>query len=78
MLTVDHAPESPSKYMTTIYHYFCIKNEYFYIFYSKKFMKICSKTHQITPLKKIVACNLPSPPKSCPPHVQIMHTPMDY
>ena len=29
MLSVDHAPESPSKYMTTIYHYFCIKNEYF-------------------------------------------------
>ena len=30
--TVDHAlihaPGSPSKYMTTIYHYFCIKNDY--------------------------------------------------
>ena len=26
ILSVDHAPESPSKYMTTIYHYFCIKN----------------------------------------------------
>ena len=24
-LTVDHAPGSPSKYMTTIYNYFCIK-----------------------------------------------------
>ena len=23
--TVDHAPGSPSKYMTTIYNYFCIK-----------------------------------------------------
>ena len=26
---LDDAPESPSKYMTTIYHYFCIKNKYF-------------------------------------------------
>ena len=26
---MGHAPESPSKYMTTIYHYFCIQNEYF-------------------------------------------------
>ena len=29
ILSVDHAPESPSKYMTTIYQYFCIKNKYF-------------------------------------------------
>ena len=27
--TVDHGPESPSKYMTTIYHYFCMKMEIF-------------------------------------------------
>ena len=25
ILSVDHAPESLSKYMTTIYDYFCIK-----------------------------------------------------
>ena len=29
MLSVDHAPESTSEYMTTIYHYFHIKNKYF-------------------------------------------------
>ena len=29
MLSVDHALESPSKYMATIYNYFCINNEYF-------------------------------------------------
>ena len=32
LLSVDHAPESLSKYMTTIYHYFCIKDEYFKTF----------------------------------------------
>ena len=25
----DHAPGSPGKYMTTNYQYFCIKNKYF-------------------------------------------------
>ena len=49
--TVDHAPGSPSKYITTIYNYFCIKNDIFRRFESKKFMKICSKTHQIAPIK---------------------------
>ena len=29
MLSVDHAPESLSKYMTTNYPYFCINNEYY-------------------------------------------------
>ena len=29
ILSEDYAPESPSKYMTTIYHYFCRKNKYF-------------------------------------------------
>ena len=28
-ILVDHTPESPSKYMTTIYHYFCIKKFFF-------------------------------------------------
>ena len=50
--TVDHTPGSSSKYMTTIYNYFCKKNDIFRHFESKKFMKICSKTHQIAPLKK--------------------------
>ena len=35
-ILVDHAPESPSKYMTTIYHYFCIKNKYFFDFFQVK------------------------------------------
>ena len=26
---MDHAPESPSKYMTTIYPYFCIFLDFF-------------------------------------------------
>ena len=38
--------------MTTIYNYFCKKNDIFRLFESKKFMKICSKTHQIAPFKK--------------------------
>ena len=60
---MDHAPGSPSKYMATIYHYFCIKNEYFKTFESKKFMKICSKTHQIAPFKIFFSGNqAPNPP----------------
>ena len=40
--------------MTTIYHYFCKKKKnIFQFFSSKKFMKICSITHQIEPFKKI-------------------------
>ena len=37
--------------MTTIYNYFCKKNDIFRLFESKKFMKICSKTHQIAQFK---------------------------
>ena len=33
--SVDHAPESPSKYITIINHYFCIKNEYFFRIFLK-------------------------------------------
>ena len=32
-ILVHHAPESPDKHMTTIYHYFCIKNKYFFYFF---------------------------------------------
>ena len=47
--TVDHTPGSSSMYMTTIYNYFCKKNDIFRLFESKKCMKICPKTHQIAP-----------------------------
>ena len=40
--TVNHAPESPSKYMTAIYHYFCIKNEYFLDFFKVKNAPSCT------------------------------------
>ena len=53
---------SPSKYMTTIYNYFCIKM-IFLDFLSKKFMKICSKTHQIAPLKNFFSGALTPPRK---------------
>ena len=46
---MDHTPGSSSKYMTTIYNYFCKKNDIFRLFESKKFMEICSQTHQIAP-----------------------------
>ena len=36
MLSVDHAPESLSKYMTIIYHYFCIKKRIFLDFIKVK------------------------------------------
>ena len=51
---MDHASGSPSKYMTTIYNYFCMKMLFLDFLKVKKNMKICSKTHQIAPLKKIV------------------------
>ena len=61
--TVDHAPGFLSKYMTTIYNYFLYKNEIFRLFESKKFMKICSKTHQIAPFKNIFRGSMsPNPP----------------
>ena len=34
----------------------------FRLFESKKFMKICSKTHQIAPIKKILGSMPPNPP----------------
>ena len=60
ILSVDHAVESSSKYMTTIYHYFCIKNDRFFL--SKKIMKICSKMHQIARFKKILEEACPRTP----------------
>ena len=61
--TVDHTPGSSSKYMTTIYNYFCKKNDIFRLFESKKFMKICSKTHQIAPFPpKNLGKHAPEPP----------------
>ena len=52
MLSVNHAPVSLNKYMTTIYYYFRIKNKsFFFFFLSKKIIKICSRTHQTAPFK---------------------------
>ena len=34
--TVDHVHESPGMYMTTIYHYFCIKMNTFRLFFKVK------------------------------------------
>ena len=49
--------------MTTIYNYFCIKNDIFRLFESKKIMKIYSKTHQIAPLKIFFSVkHAPEPP----------------
>ena len=60
---MDHTPGSSSKYMTTINNYFCKKNDIFRLFESKKFMKICSKTHQIAPFKKFFSGkHAPKPP----------------
>ena len=73
---MDHAPGSPSEYMTTIYNYFLYKNDIFGLFESKKVMKICSKTHQIAPLNffrgsmppnSLVASPLTLPNNSWPP-----------
>ena len=61
--TVDHAPGSPSKYMTTIYNYFCIKMIFLDFLKVKKIMKICSKTYQIAPLKIFLGeKHAPEPP----------------
>ena len=60
---VDHVSNCSSNYMTTIYHYFCIKkNKHFKIYLSKNSFKICSKTHQIAPLKKFLMEHAPEPP----------------
>ena len=60
---MDHTPGSSSKYMTAIYNYFCKKNDIFRLFESKKFMKICAKTHQIAPFKNNFSGNYaPEPP----------------
>ena len=86
---MDHAPESPSKYMTTIDHFFGIKKYIFRFFLSKKIMKICSKPHQIAPFKIFFRGSMSptSPNKSlATPRVvkveyhpwQILYTPMDY
>ena len=60
---MDHAPGSPSKYMTTIYNPFC-KNDIFRLFESKKIMKICSKTHQIAQFKFFFRGSMPPNPPS--------------
>ena len=60
--TVDHAPGSPSKYMTTIYNYFCIKMIFLDFLKVKKIMKICSKTHKIVPLNFFSGKLAPKPP----------------
>ena len=75
---MDHAPGFPSKYMTTIYNYFLYKNEIFRLFQSKKFMKICSKTHQIAPFKNIFRGGMsPNPPskRMATPRVAILASP---
>ena len=60
--TVDHAPGSPSKYMTTIYNYFCIKMTFLDFLKVRNLMKICSKTHQIAPLKIFFRGSMPPNP----------------
>ena len=55
---MDHAPGSPSKYMTTIYNYFCIKNGIFRVFECKKnYENRLQNAPNCTPPKK----------NSCPP-----------
>ena len=61
---MDHTPGSSSKYMTTIYNYFCKKNDIFRLFESKKIMKIGSKTHQIAQFKKNFRGSMPPNPPS--------------
>ena len=61
---MDYTPGSSSKYMTTIYNYFCKKNDIFRLFESKKIMKICFKTHQIAPFKKVFRWTMPPNPPS--------------
>ena len=68
--------------MTTIYNYFCKKNDIFRLFESKRIMKICSKTHHSKrkfsgkcapepPSKRMATPRVASPPptkkKSWPP-----------
>ena len=50
--------------MTTIYNYFCKKNDIFRLFESKKCMKICSKTHQIAQFKNFWGESMPPNPPS--------------
>ena len=58
---MDHAPESPSKYMTTISHYFCIKNKYFFYFFQvKNLRKYAPKRTKLHNLKKIIGEACPS------------------
>ena len=49
--------------MTTIYQIFCIKNEYFYFFSSKKLMKIYSKAHHLKKFSRGIMP--PNPPSKC-------------
>ena len=69
---MDHAPGSPSKYMTTIYNDFCIKMIFLDFLKVKKIMKICFKTHRIAPLnfffRGSMSPNPPSKRKPPPPN----------
>ena len=61
--TVDHTPGSSSKYMTTIYNYFCKKNDIFRLFESKFFYEnMLQNAPDCTIQKKISGKHAPEPP----------------
>ena len=92
--TVDHAPGSPSKYMTTIYNYFCIKMIFLDFLKVKNLWKYAPKRTKLLHSKKKFWGSMPpspssnsmatprvaSPPqkKIVGPRWQILHTSMNY
>ena len=64
--TVNHTPGSPSKYMTTIYNYFCKKMIFF------------RGSMPPNPPSKRMATQAHPPKKVFAHPWQILHTPMNY
>ena len=91
---MDHAPGSLSKYMTTIYSYFCIKMIFLDFLKVKYLQKYAPKRTKLHHSKIFFGEACPEPPskriatppvKSPPPKKkivrlpwQILHTPMNY